>query len=88
MGYHFEQLLEEYRKLWNNRLLTLEGQDSEKILLDAIKRELNDENSHPRIRKSIYEKYYLATKRILESSIPNESKFTLIVLHKELMKQL
>lgn len=88
MEHQFEQLLMEYRKIWNNRLLTQEGQDSEKILLEAIKRELNDENSHPRIRKSVYEKYYLATKRILESSIQKESKLTLIEIHKELIKQL
>ncbi|WP_442594155.1 hypothetical protein [Neobacillus sp. D3-1R] len=88
MSYDFEQLLVEYRKLWNNRLLAQEDLDSEVIVIEAIKRELKDENSHPRIRKSIFEKYYLATKRILESNISNEYKMILIELHKEIMKDL
>lgn len=83
----FNQLLNEYRSIWNNRLLLNEGESSEKVLLEAIKRDINDENSHPRIRRNKYEKFYLATKRIMEATIPNESKFELIELHKNYMEQ-
>jgi CRISPR/Cas system CMR-associated protein Cmr3 (group 5 of RAMP superfamily) len=84
----FYQLLQDYRLIWNNRLLNSEGQESELILLEAIKREINDENSHPRIRRNKYEKFYLATKRIMEASIPVQSKVELILLHKKVMEEL
>lgn len=86
MSYQYDQLLADYRKIWNNRSLHTAGENSRTILLEAINRELNDENSHPRIRRSRYDKFYLATKRILESALPDESKLTLIKLHKELME--
>jgi hypothetical protein len=86
MNNTFDHLLAEYRLIWNNRLLESEGELSKNILIEAIERELNDENSHPRIRRSRYEKYFLATKRILESTISNEAKLELIHLHKYLME--
>jgi CRISPR/Cas system CMR-associated protein Cmr3 (group 5 of RAMP superfamily) len=84
----FNQLLQDYRLIWNNRLLNSEGEESEQILLEAIKREINDENSHPRIRRNKYEKFYLATKRIMEAPIPAQSKVELILLHKKVMEEL
>jgi CRISPR/Cas system CMR-associated protein Cmr3 (group 5 of RAMP superfamily) len=84
----FNQLLQDYRMIWNNRLLNSEGQESEQILLEAIKREINDENSHPRIRRNKYEKFYLATKRIMEAPIPVQSKVELMLLHKKVMEEL
>jgi hypothetical protein len=84
----FDLLLTDYRSLWNNRLLLNNGEDSEQILKEAIQREINDENSHPRIRRNKYEKYYLASKRIIESNIPNDSKLALIELHKNYMDSL
>jgi CRISPR/Cas system CMR-associated protein Cmr3 (group 5 of RAMP superfamily) len=83
----YDQLLQDYRLIWNNRLLQIEGQDSDQILLEAIKREINDENSHPRIRRNKYEKFYLATKRIIEAPIPIQSKIDLIYLHKNMMEE-
>jgi CRISPR/Cas system CMR-associated protein Cmr3 (group 5 of RAMP superfamily) len=83
----YDQLLQDYRLIWNNRLLQIEGQDSDQILLEAIKREINDENSHPRIRRNKYEKFYLATKRIIEAPIPSQSKIDLIYLHKNMMEE-
>jgi CRISPR/Cas system CMR-associated protein Cmr3 (group 5 of RAMP superfamily) len=83
----FDQLLQDYRLIWNNRLLQIEGQKSDQILLEAIKREINDENSHPRIRRNKYEKFYLATKRIIEAPIPSQSKLDLIYLHKNMMEE-
>lgn len=79
----FGKLLDEYRMIWNNRRLE-SGLSPEEILRDAILRDLRDENSHPRARKSLKDKYYLATKRIIESSLSTESKITLIRLHLEL----
>lgn len=77
-------LLEEYRKLWKNRSLIGE-QSAEMILKEAIIRELKDENAHPRVRKTPLEKYYLATKRIVESELPDQSKIALTKLHLELI---
>lgn len=42
---NFDWLLEEYRTIWHNRLLENNEIRSEEILLEAIKRELLDENS-------------------------------------------
>jgi hypothetical protein len=78
------QLLNHYRTIWNHRLLQGEG-ISEEILKDAIERDLMDENTHPRVRKTIYEKYYLSTKRIVESTIPPSAKCELLALHIEIL---
>ncbi|MBN8190615.1 hypothetical protein JI667_00510 [Bacillus sp. NTK074B] len=83
----FSNLLESYRQIWKNRKLTEHDTTPEQILKEAIKRELEDANSHPRIRKSWKDKYYSATKRIAESGISNEHKVELIALHIEIAEQ-
>jgi len=83
---NFDQLLEEYRSIWNNRLLHKGECSSEELLTEAIKRELLDENSHPRIRKNKYEKYFFAIKRIINSSVSDSTKVTLIKIHMEIME--
>jgi hypothetical protein len=83
----YEFLLKEYKEIWNNRRLESE-ENPEKTLLDAITRELKDENTHPRARRTLMEKYFLATKRIIESAISNESKVLLIKMHSELTERL
>ncbi|MGG1674647.1 hypothetical protein ACIFOT_02740 [Neobacillus sp. NRS-1170] len=85
---NFDALLEQYRSIWNNRLLAPGEKSSEEILHEALKRELLDKNSHPRIRKSKYEKYYSATKRVVDSTIAEEVKIQLIALHIEMMEEL
>ncbi|AIE60404.1 hypothetical protein [Bacillus methanolicus] len=80
-------LLNQYRSIWNNRLLESD-ESSEEIIKEAVKRELLDENSHPRVRKSVHEKFYLAVKRIVESQLNEEDKFALITLHIQIMKDL
>lgn len=85
---NYQHLLKEYRSIWNNRLLAAVDQTSEKTLTDAIKRELLDENSHPRIRKDKYEKFYSAVKRVTASQIPHESKVKLIEMHIEMMEEI
>ena len=84
----FDRLLNEYRQVWNNRLLTVNDRSSESILKESIKRELLDENSHPRVRKNRYEKYYAAIKRLTESNLSPESKVYLIEVHNQLMDEL
>lgn len=85
---NFDELLAEYRMIWNNRLLAASDSSSEETLKEAVKRELLDENSHPRIRKNKFEKYYSAINRITQSTISNEAKVSLINLHNGVMEQL
>ncbi|WNS73872.1 hypothetical protein RRV45_13185 [Bacillus sp. DTU_2020_1000418_1_SI_GHA_SEK_038] len=81
----YQNLLDEYRKLWKNRSLSAD-ESAEFILKEAIVRELKDENAHPRVRKTLMEKYYMATKRIIESELSERSKLALIELHVVLME--
>jgi hypothetical protein len=84
----FELLLKEYRNIWNHRSLCSEENNSEQILKEAMKRELLDQNSHPRVRKNRYEKYYLSIHRLTNSSIPPETMLCLIQIYNELMEEL
>ncbi|WP_066372556.1 hypothetical protein [Neobacillus fumarioli] len=88
MSENFDWLLEEYRTIWHNRLLENNEIRSEEILLEAIKRELLDENSHPRVRKTPYEKFYFAVKRILNAKISPEAKPLLIRIYVEMLEKL
>jgi hypothetical protein len=58
-------------------------QSEELTLKEAIMRELKDENTHPRVRKTVEEKFFLATNRITESSLTDIEKLKLIELHIE-----
>ena len=84
---NFDELLTEYRMIWNNRILAA-SDSSEETLTEAVKRELLDENSHPRIRKNKFEKYYSAISRITQSTISNEAKVSLIHVHTGIMEKL
>jgi hypothetical protein len=84
----YQVLLKEYSSVWKNRDLLDENQSPEQILKEAIKRELLDQNSHPRVRKPISEKYISASKRILESGLSSESKVELLDLHIQMIDQL
>ncbi|MDQ0273714.1 hypothetical protein [Cytobacillus purgationiresistens] len=79
----YESLLNEYRTLWNNRELKAE-ESPENILKEAVARELKDENSHPRIRKPIADKFYLAVKRIIQSDLDIAKKGKLVEVHIEI----
>lgn len=84
---NFTHLLNEYRKLWNNR--KLEGEENaETVLIEAIARELKDENSHPRVRKERYEKFFLAVKRITGSNLAEADKMVLIEIHIQQLENL
>ncbi|MGR3764696.1 hypothetical protein [Rossellomorea sp. NS-SX7] len=84
----YQFLLEEYRTIWKNRILLSENSSAEEILMETIKRELLDENSHPRARKPIHDKYVSASKRIIQSDLSSDTKVELIRLHVELLQQL
>ena len=83
----YTHLLNEYRTLWNNRALSGEGM-AEEVLKEAIARELKDENSHPRVRKSIYEKFYFAVKRVMDSNLSKADQNALIQIHIEQLEYL
>jgi hypothetical protein len=85
---NYDELLAEYRMIWNNRMLAASDRSSNETLIEAVKRELLDENSHPRIRKSKFEKYYSAISRITQSTISNEAKVSLIHVHNGIMEKL
>jgi hypothetical protein len=85
---NYDELLSEYRMIWNNRMLAAPDRSSEETLIEAVKREMLDENSHPRIRKNKFEKYYSAISRITQSTISNEAKVSLIHVHNGIMEKL
>ncbi|MCM3595927.1 hypothetical protein M4D55_09055 [Metabacillus idriensis] len=74
------ELLEVYRKLWSNRQLEVSDDDMQ-TLLGAIKVELQDELTHPRLRKNTEQKFFSAVKRISMASLGDQEKLTLIDLH-------
>jgi hypothetical protein len=82
------ELLEAYKNIYKGRLLELGGREPLVVLQEAIKRELQDEFSHPRVRKGPLDKFYLATKRISDSSLSAEEKVMLIHCHVEVMSEL
>ncbi|PFA70158.1 hypothetical protein CN378_02315 [Bacillus sp. AFS015802] len=82
------ELLKSYRQIWKNRTLISDDESPENVLKDAITRELEDANSHPRVRKSIEYKFFTATKRITESHLPSVDKVALIQLHIDMVSQL
>ncbi|PLR78383.1 hypothetical protein CU633_05215 [Bacillus sp. V3-13] len=81
----YDYLLQQYRSIWNHRTLPSE-QNSQAVLDEAILRELLDENSHPRVRRSRYDKFYLAVSRIIDSALPDHDKLALILLYKKTME--
>lgn len=76
----YDYLLNQYREIWNNRRFESE-KSPETILKEAIVRDLLDENTHPRARRGMMEKYYLSTKRIIESTLNSDDKILLLQLH-------
>ncbi|RDI43112.1 hypothetical protein [Falsibacillus pallidus] len=85
---NFDELLSAYRNIWNNRLLETGEFSAMEILEEAIKRELLDENSHPRIRKTKEEKFYFAMKRVKESNLTTIQKYDLMALHIEVLEEI
>lgn len=76
-------MIESYRKLWPKRAATDQihtQEDLERFILI----ELNDELTHPRVRKSKQQKLELALLRISESNLSDTEKMGLLSLYKKL----
>jgi len=71
-----------YKKLWNDR--TIDHQSVESL----IQTELLDEMTHPRLRKSKYEKFFYAIKRILHSNLDDDEKLELIQIYSKQLDKL
>ncbi|MEH7237562.1 hypothetical protein [Bacillus sp. JJ1562] len=82
----FDRLLKAYQSLWLNRRLWQKDLSSEDILRATIRRDLLDESTHPRLRKTPYEKFFTASKRIFDSSLPIEEKLNLQHVYLEEME--
>jgi hypothetical protein len=82
----YEELLNSYRNIWNNRILSEHGLSAEDVLKNAIQKELLDQNTHPRLRKSKERKFYFAVKRISESTLNYATKMELIRCYISLME--
>ncbi|ANU19481.1 hypothetical protein BBI15_04305 [Planococcus plakortidis] len=76
-------MIEAYKRLWPDRqgVQRLTTQDE---LENSIRVELNDELTHPRVRRPVEEKLELAIGRIGESALTDEEKTQLIQLYKKL----
>lgn len=72
-----KKLLQSFRLLWNNRSLPVV--ENERLTLEkAIKADLLDEITHPRLRKSHGRKLVAAINRILQSDLSDGEKIGLI----------
>ncbi|MDJ0332512.1 hypothetical protein [Planococcus sp. S3-L1] len=76
-------MIESYRKLWPQRVAVQQittQQELEKYVLI----ELNDELTHPRVRKTKQQKLALASERIEQSDLSDSEKSELIILYNKL----
>ncbi|MCJ1907451.1 hypothetical protein [Planococcus ruber] len=80
-------MIDAYRKLWKNRAGVLEI-ETDAQLEQAIRIELNDELTHPRIRKPVAEKLAFAAERIGQSDLAETEKAQLLDLYKKIAAQL
>lgn len=76
-------MIESYRKLWSDRK-AVAGISTHLDLEKNILIELNDELTHPRVRKSKAEKLALALARIEASDLSASEKSGLSALYKNL----
>ncbi|WP_110927826.1 hypothetical protein [Bacillus massiliglaciei] len=66
-------LLKAYVEIWNNRT-QIETAEPEAVLKELILRELLDENTHPRARRTIYEKFFVSIQKIMASNLGEQEK--------------
>jgi hypothetical protein len=79
-------VIEAYRKLWPSRSGTGSIGSIEE-LEQKIQIELNDELTHPRVRKSRQEKLDMALQRIAESDLSTAEQTELAQLYKKIAAQ-
>ncbi|MFT4414056.1 hypothetical protein ACLM5H_09365 [Fredinandcohnia humi] len=84
---NYSLLLDVYQSLWNNRNLREESEKSEEILRATVKKDILDEMTHPRVRKNRFEKFYIASKRIVESALSDDDKQNLLQIYIEEMEK-
>ncbi|MTH51992.1 hypothetical protein GKZ89_01130 [Bacillus mangrovi] len=82
-----DQLLDAYRQIWNNRELA-SGPHPADTLKEAIKRDLLDEGTHPRVRKPLEEKHRISAARIAAASIGAVEKELLLEEYTRMLKAL
>lgn len=76
-------MIEAFKRLWPQRAAVGKIETLEE-LENYMKIELNDELTHPRVRKSKQEKLQLALERIEQSDLSNEEKKELAELYKKM----
>lgn len=87
--YSSEELLQAYLSIWNKRSIQHgHQQDKEEILSELVRRELLDENAHPRVRKPIFEKFYYSMRRLSESDLSSDKIRALTKVYLSEMEQL
>ncbi|MDQ0217929.1 hypothetical protein ELQ35_00330 [Peribacillus cavernae] len=86
--HHSRELLKSYLLLWNNRTMSAESSDREDILYELVRRELLDENAHPRTRKHKFEKFFSSVKRVISSDLSEREKAELISIYVRTMEGL
>lgn len=82
-----EQLLNSFRQIWNSRKLDLQ-MPPKAALEEAVRRDLLDEGTHPRVRKNPDQKYTLAVSRVRQSHLNDEEKNKLIALYEKTLASL
>ncbi|HSI66305.1 MAG TPA: hypothetical protein VK947_02750 [Planococcus sp. (in: firmicutes)] len=75
-------MINAYKKLWQHRA-AVQSISSEAEMEQQILIELNDELTHPRVRKSKGQKLALALERIEQANITDEEKEALKSFYKE-----
>jgi hypothetical protein len=84
-----KELLQVYLSLWNNRGMEAETEAEASLSLrELIRRELLDENSHPRIRKTKEDKLQSGLMRLEASGLNRDLKDLLSDLYKEIFHSL
>lgn len=79
-------MIESYRKLWPQRA-AVEQITTQQELEKYVLIELNDELTHPRVRKTKQQKLVLALERIEQSDLSDSEKSGLIILYNKLANQ-
>ncbi|ETP70051.1 hypothetical protein G159_04120 [Planococcus glaciei CHR43] len=79
-------MIDAYRKLWPNRA-GVDAISTEEELEQKIRIELDDELTHPRVRKTRQQKLELALTRIEQSELTVEEKNNLSALYKKIAAQ-
>ncbi|WP_335871678.1 hypothetical protein [Bacillus sp. 2205SS5-2] len=82
------QLFTYYQQLWSNRTIPFDEGEEALALVKAIESELLDEATHPRVRKTPWEKYCRAYNRVLKSDLPNKAQVFLVFKYEDVYLEL